>query len=1084
MRKVKVAALGLAGLLVLLILVFAFGINTSLLLGPVARQVEAATGYRLRVDGPAKIVLRPSLAVIVENVGLMDPKDGGHEEFFSAQRLRMRLSLPSLVKGNVHVTDVTVTRPILRVDFDRHVPDLQAAEKYSSPPRNMPVDRLRIDDGTLMFRDPQLKMKTLIEGVSLTALLAENSGLNIDAEATWGDDRVRISATIDGPARPADGRTIASSVKFEVEGSSPPSTMSATSTLSYADQVLKLPDLRGMIGNDPFTGRVSLDLAGNKPYLRTELDFHRLRLGGTASGRSADKVKGSGQPAGEGATWSDRPFDLTSLNLLDADVKVSSGEIDIEKTRLAPMVVEAKLDGGRLKASVSTHLYGGEGTGSFDLDASGEEPHAAAQFEIADVRGLPLLTDTADFDHLDGRIHAKFDLRARGESLKGWVSTLDGKVGVRLENGSIRGVSLAKLVCQLTANTLEGWQENGADGTGLDLLTATFRLERGVATTGDLRVSGRLVRVTGAGSVDLLNKTLEFKTDPKLVLSTRAPGGSEDALGLGVPVIVHGQWSNPQIYPDVVDVLEHPDVAYATLADLGAGLFGLAKNQSVFSLESILGEIAGTAGDVVKRAPDRPERSGACADIAKPETAKIAAKDLGAPAPAARPAPPSEKVNADDTGAAHSPELRRRVADAGSPARVALVIGNANYLDNEPLAQPVKDARAIANELRRLGFVVIPGENLTKQSMRTAIESFKSKIKPGSTALIFFSGFGIQSEKQSYIIPVDAQIWREEDVARDGTSLENILADLDSLSAGVKIVIIDASRKNPFERRFRRYSAGLASIDAPTGTLVISAAAPGRVGIEDRGGNSPFISELLKQMRSPGLSAEDIANRTRVGVSRASNNAQVPWVSSSLPDVFYFSTADAPVAEPPRVEPDSTKPVRDNTKRTSPDTKEAIAKLDDVIKLHPKDANAYYRRGQVYAENGDYDHAVADFNEAVRLNPRDPEALNNRCWARAVLGLLAAAITDCSEALRLKPDYADALDSRGFANLKLGDYLQAIADFDGALKSNPRQVSSLYGRGRAKLKSGDAAGGSADIKSAKALDPNIADEFAGYGVPQ
>jgi Flp pilus assembly protein TadD len=1055
--------------MIVLILVFAAGINTAFLVGPVARQVEAATGYRLRVDGLTKVVLRPSLAVIVENVGLVDPKDGGHEEFFSAERLRMGLSLPSLVKGNVHVTDVTVTRPILRVDFDRHVLDLQAAQKHSSPPRNVPVDRLRIDDGTLMFRDPQLKMKTLMEGVSLTALLAENSGLNLDGEATWGDDRVRISATTDGPARLADGRTVTSSLKFEVEGSPPPSTVSATSTLSYADQILKLDDLRGMIGNDPFTGRVSLDLARDKPYLRAELDFHRLRLGGTAS--AADGVKGSGQPTREAATWSDRPFDLTSLNLLDADAKVSSGELDIEKVRLAPVVVEAKLDGGRLKASVSSHLYEGEGTGSLDLDASGGEPHGAAQVEIADARALPLLRDAADFDHLDGRIHANFDLKTRGESLKGLVSTLGGKVGVSLENGSIRGVSLPKLVCQLTANPLEGWQENGADGTSLDSLTATFRLERGVATTSDLRVSGRIVRVTGAGSVDLLNKILDFKTDPKLVLNTGRPSGSEDPLGLGVPVIVRGPWSNPQIYPDVIDVLEHPDVAYATLAELGAGLFGVAKNQSGFSLESILGDIAGTAGDVGKRARDRPERPGACPDIAKPETAKMAAKDVGPPP-------------ADDTGAAQSAELRHRVADAGSPGRVALVIGNANYVDNEPLGQPVKDARAVANELRRFGFVVIPGENLTKQGMRTAIESFKSKIKSGSTALIFFSGFGIQSDKQSYIIPVDAQIWREEDVARDGTSLENILADLDSQGAGVKIAIIDASRKNPFERRFRRYSAGLASIDAPTGTLVISAAAPGRVGIEDRGGNSPFISELVKQMRSPGLSAEDIANRTRVGVSRASNNAQVPWVSSSLPDVFYFSAADAPVAEAPRVEADSAKPVRNNTKKTSPDTKEATAKLDDVIKRHPEDANAYYRRGQVYAENGDYGHAVADFNEAVRLNPRDPEARNNRCWARAVLGQLQAAITDCSEALRLKPDYADALDSRGFANLKLGNYLQAIADFDGALKSNPRQVSSLYGRGRAKLKSGDEAGGSADIKSAKALDPNIAEEFAGYGVPQ
>ena len=94
--------------------------------------------------------------------------------------------------------------------------------------------------------------------------------------------------------------------------------------------------------------------------------------------------------------------------------------------------------------------------------------------------------------------------------------------------------------------------------------------------------------------------------------------------------------------------------------------------------------------------------------------------------------------------------------------------------------------------------------------MRRAFDELYGKIKPGSVALIFFSGFGVQSSRQSYMIPVDAQIWTEADVRRDGFSLETVLGEINSRGAGVKIALIDASRRNPFERRFRSFSAGLA----------------------------------------------------------------------------------------------------------------------------------------------------------------------------------------------------------------------------------------------------------------------------------
>src|SRR6185312_15402948 len=222
--------------------------------------------------------------------------------------------------------------------------------------------------------------------------------------------------------------------------------------------------------------------------------------------------------------------------------------------------------------------------------------------------------------------------------------------------------------------------------------------------------------------------------------------------------------------------------------------------------------------------------------------------------------------------------------------RFALVIGNAKYPDAEaPLKEPINDARDVADELKRDGFSVDIGENLTGDGMRRAFERLYGKIKPGSVVLIFFSGFGVQSNRQSYMIPVDAQIWTEADVRRDGFSLETALGDINSRGAGVKIALLDASRRNPFERRFRSFSAGLAPVIAPNGTLVMYSAALSSVISDSGSDHSLFVGELLKEIRAPDLTAEEMLNRTRVSVTRASRGEQVPWISSSLAADFSFS---------------------------------------------------------------------------------------------------------------------------------------------------------------------------------------------------
>src|SRR5580698_10219348 len=249
---------------------------------------------------------------------------------------------------------------------------------------------------------------------------------------------------------------------------------------------------------------------------------------------------------------------------------------------------------------------------------------------------------------------------------------------------------------------------------------------------------------------------------------------------------------------------------------------------------------------------------------------------------------------------------------AAGADRFALVIGNAKYPDAEaPLKEPINDAKDVTEELKRNGFDVEIGDNLTGDAMRRALERLYARVKPGSVALIFFSGFGVQSARQSYLIPVDAQIWTEPDVRRDGFSLETVLGEINSRGAGVKIALIDASRRNPFERRFRSFSAGLAPVIAPNGTLVMYSAALSSVISDNGSDHSLFVQQLLKEMRVPDLMAEETLNRIRVDVTRASRSEQVPWISSSLAEDFSFIPGARPstaVAALPQAAPESPPP--------------------------------------------------------------------------------------------------------------------------------------------------------------------------------
>ena len=234
--------------------------------------------------------------------------------------------------------------------------------------------------------------------------------------------------------------------------------------------------------------------------------------------------------------------------------------------------------------------------------------------------------------------------------------------------------------------------------------------------------------------------------------------------------------------------------------------------------------------------------------------------------------------------------------------RIALVIGNGAYRES-PLRNPVNDVRAMAQRFRELGFTVLAHENATKKTMEAAIIEFGRRLAEGGAGAFYYAGHGLQVRGRNYLVPVDADIDDEASVRVAAVDVELLLEQLAEARNRVNIVILDACRNNPFERRMRGASRGLAAVDAARGTLVAYATAPGSVAADGDGKNGLYTEELLQALREPSLKIEEVFKRVRINVARRSKGAQTPWESSSLTgDLVLNVTVNvttAAVAPPP-----------------------------------------------------------------------------------------------------------------------------------------------------------------------------------------
>ena len=238
-------------------------------------------------------------------------------------------------------------------------------------------------------------------------------------------------------------------------------------------------------------------------------------------------------------------------------------------------------------------------------------------------------------------------------------------------------------------------------------------------------------------------------------------------------------------------------------------------------------------------------------------------------------------------------------AQTADQRRIALVIGNGDYLHTTVLPNAPNDGRAMAEALRGLDFEVLEGIDVDRRGTEDLIRQFAQRLRGADVGLFYYAGHGLQVDGSNYIVPIDGALEDETDVAFEAVRLDVVLTQLER-QPRTNLVFLDACRDNPLaaragSTRSAAVSRGLARMNGSIGTLIAYATEPDTVALDGDGPHSPFTAALLQHIGTPGLEVRQMLTRVRQQVIADTDSQQVPWDHSSLTGQFFFR----PAAEKP-----------------------------------------------------------------------------------------------------------------------------------------------------------------------------------------
>lgn len=572
-----------------------FLVPVGAIVAQVENEVETKTGRALTIGGRVDLSYFPSIAVTADDVRFAGIRQG--EDLLHIKQLAVRLRLLPLFSGRAEVERFVLTEPMIDLTVDRQgKPNWDVAMESApadpdAPPMlaDLSLASVEVVDGRLRYADARTGLVKEASDVDITLslpdldgplTLAASLGLNglpVELDLTLDPVRPLISGgasaltldltaggaklRLDGKADATPGKPLALTVALSanvaslrdlataVTGTAPEGLpfddLSLTSTLTGTPARLSLAGLKAVAGDLSATGDLLVRLDGARPSLGGTLSLPALTIDPWLPPVAAPAPANAPAAA---TGWSKEKIDLSALKLIDLDLTLKLAGLTARGVTAGPTSLSTKLTDGKLAATLAdTTIFGGTLGGRLTLDAGKQAIGVGLTANAKGVQAEPLLTQFAGFTRLSGSTDGALDIKASGANQQELVSALSGTVNAVFRDGAVKGVNLAQIV-----RTALGQANDAPPQTDFAELGAGAVITNGIAAVEDFRLLAPLLRVTGKGTVNLPNRSVDFRLAPKLVASLEGQGtAKQEVEGITVPVRVRGPFDNLSYTPDL-----------------------------------------------------------------------------------------------------------------------------------------------------------------------------------------------------------------------------------------------------------------------------------------------------------------------------------------------------------------------------------------------------------------------------------------------------------------------------------------------------------------------------------------------------
>jgi AsmA protein len=510
----------------------------------------------------------------------------------------MRLPITQVKLGEIRIQDGTLTfsdarsgaeQRIEAINLDLDLPDLQSPMAAQ---------------GSLAYRGKPVELGLAVER-PLALVQGGSSPVRVTGNAP--DLALTFEGAVDNAATPQAGGAIelnvasirdlaawlAEPLAFEGEGLR---TFRVSGKLEGSPTQIALSDANLALDAIEGQGNFAIDLSGPVPQVRGRLDLGAVDLNPYLPPEATDQAAADDEtapPDAEAATdWSDEPIELPPIGGADVDFALTTDALKVRDLQLDRSELALRLQGAHLSVDLQEiALYGGQGSGQLVLEVVDGTPRISNQFRLEGLQALPFLTAAADFERLRGTANFELSSQTRGRTERELVQNLSGKGQAAFQDGAIVGINLAAMVRNVTSAFQGGGGEERA--TDFAELSGSFAIRKGILSNDDLWLQAPVLRVAGRGQINLPERTLDYRLEPKAAPTIEGQGGAREVAGLLVPVIIKGPWSDPSIAPDLSGVaqrvLENPEALKEQVEQLGDMGKAIKKGGAEKVLEGVLG---------------------------------------------------------------------------------------------------------------------------------------------------------------------------------------------------------------------------------------------------------------------------------------------------------------------------------------------------------------------------------------------------------------------------------------------------------------------------------------------------------------